>query len=305
MTLAVILPVYNSANFLPECVESLLNQTFDDFVILAINDCSTDESGQILETYMRRDKRLRVYHLPSNQGEQGAMQFAFNMLKTMRVPYVARMDSDDVSFPNRFAKQIEFLSHHQDIMVVGSNVQMFDTQLRHVTTLPENDGDIKMMMLFAAGNLLNPTTMWRNDWFRQHDIAFGQYRVAGDYAMWVNCALKGAKFANLPDTLLCYRLHGGQLSQQTDWRNQVLGDIWHKYAAVMLPYLSQQERETLGIFCYQKNGKVKVNREQFQQFVEIVDKISLQHQASILCENASALVARLQNMVARARYRSA
>ena len=64
MKLAVILPAYNAENFIAECLESLLNQTFSDFCILAVNDASTDNTGKILETYAAKDTRLRVYHLP-------------------------------------------------------------------------------------------------------------------------------------------------------------------------------------------------------------------------------------------------
>ena len=66
MKLAVILPAYNAENFLTECLDSLLNQTFSDFCILAVNDASTDNTGDILESYATKDARLRVYHLPQH-----------------------------------------------------------------------------------------------------------------------------------------------------------------------------------------------------------------------------------------------
>ena len=88
MKLAVILPAYNAENFLTECLDSLLNQTFSDFCILAVNDASTDNTGKILETYAAKDARLRVYHLPQNQGEPAVMQFAMDMLNYMNIELV-------------------------------------------------------------------------------------------------------------------------------------------------------------------------------------------------------------------------
>ena len=85
MKLAVILPAYNAENFIAECLESLLNQTFSDFCILAVNDASTDNTGNILEDYAAKDTRLRVYHLPQNQGEPAVMQFAMDILNYMNV----------------------------------------------------------------------------------------------------------------------------------------------------------------------------------------------------------------------------
>lgn len=299
MKLAVILPVYNTSAYLPECLDSILNQTFDDFVVLAINDCSTDNSGEILEDYMRRDSRIRAYHLPHNQGVQGVMKLGLDWVKTMRVPYVARMDSDDVCFPHRFAKQIEFLDTHSDITVVGSNILMFNGSYQENTRLPENDGDIKVMFLRARSNIVNAASMWRNDWFRQHDVQVGNYIVAEDYAMWIDCALKGAKFANLADNLVCYRLHGTQLTSRVAVSNEILAAIWHDYARLMFPYLAESERQILGLFCY--SPSLRITRVQFQEFCQVVEKIAAQHTVSVLGENREMLVAYLQKMVAGVR----
>ncbi|SSY71252.1 glycosyltransferase family 2 protein [Alysiella crassa] len=296
MKLAVILPVYNTAAYLPECLDSILNQTFDDFVVLAINDCSTDNSGEILEDYMRRDSRIRAYHLPHNQGVQGVMKLGLDWVKTMRVPYVARMDSDDVCFPHRFAKQTAFLDTHPEITVVGGNMLRFSATFQESSKLYEDDGQIKVMFLRARANIANPTAMWRNDWFRQHDIQAGQCKVAEDYAMWIDCAIKGAKFANLADDLVCYRLHDEQLSNQLALHDDILAKIWHDYARLMFPYLAESERQILGLFCY--SFRLRITRAQFQEFCQVVEKIAVQHTVSFFGENREMLVAHLQKMVA-------
>ena len=96
MKLAVILPAYCAEAYLPECLDSVLNQTFRDFFVIAINDASTDKTGEILEAYATKDSRLQVFHLPENRGEPFACQFAMDMLKDVEVEYVARMDADDI-----------------------------------------------------------------------------------------------------------------------------------------------------------------------------------------------------------------
>ena len=123
MKLAVILPAYNAENFIAECLESLLNQTFSDFCILVVNDASTDNTGKILETYAAKDARLRVYHFSENQGEPAVMQFTMDILKEMDVEYVARMDADDVCIPQRFERQIQYLDSHPEIDILGSNAK--------------------------------------------------------------------------------------------------------------------------------------------------------------------------------------
>ncbi|MGN6965364.1 glycosyltransferase family 2 protein, partial [Neisseria sp. P0016.S002] len=92
MKLAVILPAYCAEAYLTECLDSVLSQTFRDFFVIAINDASTDKTGEILEAYAAKDSRLQVFHLPENRGEPFACQFAMDMLKDVEVEYVARMD---------------------------------------------------------------------------------------------------------------------------------------------------------------------------------------------------------------------
>ena len=119
MKLAVILPAYNAEAHLAECLDSLLNQTFQDFCILAINDASIDNTSKILESYAKMDPRLRVYHFTQNQGEPSAGKLAKDILNYMNVEYVARMDADDICAPHRFEKQIQSL-HNFGSLVAGA-----------------------------------------------------------------------------------------------------------------------------------------------------------------------------------------
>ena len=202
MKLAVMLPAYNAENFLTECLESLLNQTFSDFCILAVNDASTDNTGKILETYAAKDARLRVYHLPQNQGEPAVMQFVMDMLNYMNVEYVARMDADDICVPHRFEKQVQYLDEHSEIDILGSNALFFydgkTNKTTKVSTLPLLDKDIKAYFSLARDNIINPSTMWRYSSIKELAINYAQTATAPDFHMWVQCALHQRIFANLP-----------------------------------------------------------------------------------------------------------
>ena len=193
MKLAVILPAYNAENFIAECLDSLLNQTFSDFCILAVNDASTDNTGNILENYAAKDTRLRVYHLPQNQGEPAVMQFAMDMLNYMNVEYVARMDSDDICVSHRFEKQVQYLDDHPEIDILGSNALLFNDgqtdKASKVSTLPLLDKDIKAHFSLARDNIINPSSMWRHSSIKTLEINYAQTATAPDFHMWVQCAL--------------------------------------------------------------------------------------------------------------------
>lgn len=274
MKLAVILPVYNTAQYLPECLDSLLNQTFQDFCILAVNDASTDNSGDILEQFAQRDSRVRAYHFDENRGANGTARFAMDLAQTMRVDYVARMDSDDVAYPNRFEKQVQFLDEHPDITVLGSNIQLFNEMGRfQKSDLPLHDDLIKVSLCMAAGNIANPASMWRHEWFKQHNIHIGNFRVAEDYAMWVQCALKGAKFANLPDILLAYRLHSQQASKQIALTNQAVQQILPDYLATLFPQLNQDEVKALSRVCHGIGQLVGIEVKQIHLAYQVMNRL--------------------------------
>ena len=156
MKLAVILPAYCAEAYLPECLDSVLNQTFRDFFVIAVNDASKDKTGEILEAYAARDSRLQVFHLPENRGEPFVCQFAMDMLKDVEVEYVARMDADDICTLDRFEKQIQFLDSHPEIDIVGSQATIFfDDQTGRepvLSDLPLLDKDIKAFF-FSPGPL--------------------------------------------------------------------------------------------------------------------------------------------------------
>ena len=274
MKLAVILPAYNAENFIAECLESLLNQTFSDFCILAVNDASTDNTGKILETYAAKDARLRVYHLPQNQGEPAVMQFAMDMLNYMNVEYVARMDADDVCIPQRFERQIQYLDSHPEIDILGSNAVLFyegQTRAPKFTNHPLLDKDIKAHFSLARGNIINPTTMWRHSSIKDLPINYAKTATAPDFHMWVQCALHQKKFANLPEPLLVYRLHQGQASKIHDKISESVQYSMELWISHLFPELTPKEVSLLSLILHGKS--IKLRTEEFEIAFSAYDKV--------------------------------
>ncbi|MFD1958687.1 glycosyltransferase family 2 protein [Novosphingobium panipatense] len=112
---SVLLPCYNGAAYLEEAVRSILLQTFADFELIVVDDGSTDATADILARMGRRDPRLRVVRQP-NGGIVAALNTA---IAHARGEYIARMDADDVSFPERFAFQVAWLDAHPATVLVG------------------------------------------------------------------------------------------------------------------------------------------------------------------------------------------
>lgn len=286
MKLAVILPAYNAENFIAECLESLLNQTFSDFCILAVNDASTDNTGNILEDYAAKDTRLRVYHLPQNQGEPAVMQFAMDMLNYMNVEYVARMDADDVCIPQRFERQIQYLDSHPEIDILGSNAVLFyegQTRAPKFTNHPLLDKDIKAHFSLARGNIINPTTMWRHSSIKDLPINYAQTATAPDFHMWVQCALHQKKFANLPEPLLVYRLHQGQESKKHDKISESVQYSMELWISHLFPELTPKEVSLLSLILHGKS--IKLRTEEFEIAFNAYDKVRSNNEISLFGED--------------------
>lgn len=286
MKLAVILPAYNAENFIAECLESLLNQTFSDFGILAVNDASTDNTGNILEDYATKDTRLRVYHLPQNQGEPAVMQFAMDMLNYMNVEYVARMDADDVCIPQRFERQIQYLDSHPEIDILGSNAVLFyegQTRAPKFTNHPLLDKDIKAHFSLARGNIINPTTMWRHSSIKDLPINYAQTATAPDFHMWVQCALHQKKFANLPEPLLVYRLHQGQESKKHDKISESVQYSMELWISHLFPELTPKEVSLLSLILHGKS--IKLRTEEFEIAFNAYDKVRSNNEISLFGED--------------------
>lgn len=200
---SVHLAVYNAAPYLAATLESILTQTLTDFECLIVDDGSTDGSRTIIRSYIDRDPRLRLWCNPN----QGVSKSRNQLLAASRGELIAVMDADDIALPQRFALQVAFLQGHPDHVCVGGAHDLIDHKGRFLTRLrlPETDAEIQSLALAGHGSICHPCAMVR----RSALVAVGGYdenlRSAHDLDLWLKLGEIG-QLANLPDTLLQYRL---------------------------------------------------------------------------------------------------
>jgi glycosyltransferase involved in cell wall biosynthesis len=209
-TVSVLMPVFNSQRYVAEAVESILNQSFRDFEFLIVDDGSTDGSAEILRTYSARDARIELVRRPNT----GYVHALVEMLARARGVFVARMDSDDVAEPERFARQIEFLTTHEDHVAVGCDVLYIDPDGAPISSrvqLREHDEIDALMMGGTSGAIMHPAAMLRRSTLCSIGGYDLRYRAAEDYDLFLRLAERG-RLANLGQTLLKYRLHDRSVS---------------------------------------------------------------------------------------------
>jgi glycosyltransferase involved in cell wall biosynthesis len=204
--ITVLMPVYNAAKYLKESVQSILDQSFANFEFLIFNDGSTDESGAIVRQFL--DPRIKLFDSAENYGYVYHLNQGICMA---RGEYIARMDADDVSHPERFAKQIYFLDAHPEVGICGTCFDLIDNGRPII--LPQDDAAIRISA-FSGSPFGHPTVMMRTNLLRDNNLFYDNSLVpAEDYHLWLAIA-QHTKLANLPDILLHYRVHEGQISNR-------------------------------------------------------------------------------------------
>lgn len=212
---SVIMPVYNCELYIREAVESILYQTYTDFEFIIIDDASRDDTVSIIKTY--NDPRVQLIEKPFNSGYTNSLNLGLQVAKGK---YIARMDGDDISFPERFARQIDFLEANPEVNLCGTSYRIIGSN--RSIALPEGHDAIKIALL--KGNCIaHPSVMMRKQSLDSFSVVYDVSKEpAEDYDLWVRMVMKG-KLHNLQEVLLDYRTHSSQVSkkQSTEQKNSV------------------------------------------------------------------------------------
>ncbi|SBV94381.1 conserved hypothetical protein [uncultured Dysgonomonas sp.] len=200
-TISVILPVYNAERYLYDSINSILNQTYADFELIVINDGSTDASKEIINKI--DDSRL-VYI--ENEKNLGLIETLNKGLYLAKGKYIARMDADDISMPNRFEVQVNFLERNNGYIICSANRIAFSEECdkKHISKLPIDDLAIRLHSIFSTP-FTHPCTMFLKDVIIKNELHYdSEYKYAEDYEFWIN-VLKYGKGYNIIQPLLYYR----------------------------------------------------------------------------------------------------
>lgn len=205
--ISVILPVYNEEKYLDESIQSILNQIFKDFEFIIINDCSKDNSKNIIEKYKKRDKRIIFINNNKNMGCSESLNIG---LKKAGGKYIACFCADDISAKQRLEIQYNYLENNQNIFLVGTSAIYINENGKEIRRFRKyNDYKMLAWRLRRSCGLIFPSIMFRNGGGNFFDKNFGG---ATDYDFFLNLLRKGKNLTNLPQFLIKYRVHKGAMS---------------------------------------------------------------------------------------------
>lgn len=196
----VLMSVYNGEKYLREAIDSILNQTFRNFEFLIINDGSTDRTAEILESY--NDPRIKIIN---NERNMGLTKSLNKGLKMARGEYIARMDADDISEPNRLKKQVEFLDMHPSIGVVGINSYIIDESGNILTKMERPTSHEKIIAKILGENqMVHGSLMMRKKLLETRGYYDEEFVLAQDYELLLRLS-SITKLANLSEQLHRWR----------------------------------------------------------------------------------------------------
>lgn len=205
--------VYNGGSYLAEAVSSVLAQSFRDFELLVVDDASDDESAAVLRRFAEADTRVRVLTSATNLGPPSASNMG---LAQARGSLLARLDADDVCLPGRLQRQVDMFDSDPALVLLGSAFDYVDGAGRWVAEgrYPLEDAALRTFLIEAGCPFCHSAVMMRVDAVRR----LGGYRqvvnrYSLDYDLFLRLAEMGT-IANLPDKLVGYRVHPGQITAQ-------------------------------------------------------------------------------------------
>lgn len=205
--ISVVMPVYNGEKFLKQSIESILNQTYNDFEFIIINDGSTDNSLEIIKRYVAIDERIILI----SQENKGIVEALNKGIDISSGKYIARMDCDDISLPNRFKVQLDFMRENTNVDILGTYISAIgqsEDEMRRVEkwfNVSVTDKN-KLERSLVSTVLCHPSIIMTSEFSKKNKYD-SKYPQIEDYELFLRAISKGYKLCNIQEVLFKYRVH--------------------------------------------------------------------------------------------------
>ncbi len=201
------MPVYNAEKYIYDALQSIVKQTYNNLEIIVIDDASNDDTASIVRSI--DDKRIKIVKNKVNLKQSASRNKGLMLAKGK---YIANMDADDISLPSRIERQVCFMEKNKDVDVCGTYIKLVGKRKDKIIKYPVSSIELEQMSIYATP-FAHPTVMMRKSSIEKYEISYDSlFTYAQDFELWSRLALKGAKYANIPEVLFLYRVSDGQIS---------------------------------------------------------------------------------------------
>ena len=206
--ISVIMPCYNSEDYIEEAIESILNQTYNNIEVIIADDCSTDKSFDLIKRYTKKDKRVRCF---KNKNNIGCTKTLNKLVEQAKGKYIARMDADDISFEDRIEKQFKLLTKH-NYDVLGTNIIFIDS-LGNKKNKRRYRNNISSIIK-SENPLAHPTVLMKKKLLEIYGCYNERFVTTQDYDLWLRLWSHGCKIGIVDEYCLYYRIHEDGVSKK-------------------------------------------------------------------------------------------
>ncbi|WKS95141.1 glycosyltransferase family 2 protein [Riemerella columbina] len=209
--ISVVMSVYNAEKYLAKAIDSILNQTYNNFEFIIIEDCSSDGSLEIIKEYAAKDNRIKILQKKENKGTRGFIENLNWGIQSAKGKYIARMDADDISHLQRFEKQVQYLEQNPEVFIVGAHINFIDEEGKIIgeKKAPITPEQISYTILKSIP-LFHPVIMFRNEAVHYRENIW----YCEDYELYLRLMTEGKIMTNLDEKLLDYRLLTSSISRK-------------------------------------------------------------------------------------------
>jgi glycosyltransferase involved in cell wall biosynthesis len=207
---SVLMAAYNAEKHIEESICSIINQSYKNFEFIIVNDGSTDNTASIIEKYAKHDKRICF----SNQKNIGLTKTLIKLIDRARGLYIARMDTDDISHPERLSLQVDYLDNNQSVGVIGSWVNIIDEKgsIRRKKRLITESKKIKKRIIYS-NQLVHGSVIFRKNIYQKAGGYDSNFIYSQDYDLWLRM-INQTNITNYPEYLYYVRFHAESLTNK-------------------------------------------------------------------------------------------
>ncbi len=204
---SIVMPSYNASDYIRESIDSVIAQTYTNWELIIVDDCSVDDTEKIICDYMKKDRRISFYRLEQNSGSAIARTRAISLAKGK---YIAFLDSDDLWFENKLTEQIAFMEKHGYLFTCTSYIEI-DEHGNDLgsTVMALDEYDYNALLKRCPGNL---TVIYDASVLGQFEVNNIKRRT--DYVLWLQVIKKAKALYGLKKPLAAYRIRAGSVSSK-------------------------------------------------------------------------------------------
>ncbi len=278
---SVIMPAYNSEKYIAEAIDSILGQTFQEFELIIIDDCCKDRTAEIVRGY--QDDRIVFIQNEVNKGFLYGLNYG---IEIARGKYIARLDDDDTSYPDRLQKQVDYLNEHEDIVLVGTRIDenrngaLCEQRVTPIRT----SSQIRFELFYDNGSIAHSSFMMRKEVLEKNNIKYEIFKQVPDYHM-LTCICQYGDLARLDETLVTWRIHPQQSTNVRSRRMKT--DEFDKARCMYMETLALPEEYKLILkkaACRELDGKADYDlfHKAFKQYADMC-KLDRKKKEDVLC----------------------